>query len=55
MVWLAACLLAEIQVNPTGKATSRIGLLMTILRKMGLSPFDRVGIEIPSHGDDDES
>lgn len=54
VVELGACLLAEFQADPAGMGTSRIGRLMTLLGKLGLSPSDRAGLAIKPEDDDDE-
>ena len=47
MLELASCLLAEFIADPVGMATPRIARLERQLGKLGLSPQDRMNLEIP--------
>ena len=48
IVEVASCLLAEYRANPNEMVTARITRLTSELGKLGLSPSDRAGLEIPS-------
>jgi len=47
MLELTSCLLAEFMVDPGAMATPRIARLERQLGKLGLSPQDRINLELP--------
>jgi hypothetical protein len=47
MLELVSCLLAEFMADPVGMTTARIARLERQLGKLGLSPQDRMNLEIP--------
>lgn len=47
---MAACLLAEHMADPVLMPTSRIARLERQLAKLGMSPQDRAGLEVPEPG-----
>ena len=54
MVNVCACLLAESRSDFAGMATARIGQLVTILGRFGMSPSDRAKLATKPEGDDGE-